>query len=500
MKRFFKTIAAPAIVLFAVFVLGLSMTRCTSVDDTLGQNFIPEHQNLMLHIATLDSVKTFIARNDSIPSNFTGVIYLGMMEDAVFGATAGSAMTDFSPQSTYFNNKNFFGYRPVADSVFLQLYITNVHGNPQNAQTFNVYELRDSLKRDSIYYFNVPLQNVVDMTKPLFSFTLDVKEKTDFLMVGPLDMTAEGNAFLQRIVTTDSTIFANPDPAFHQRFYGLYIAPAPGSPYDAALYEINLRKHPELEFSSSMTIWAHNFDRENPANIKDTLAVGFPFSDESYDNMQVSRVIHNYPSPIANNISDPAHPETMTELSTVYIQSLGGVSTYLDFTALVDQLKALKPEGRDILIHQARLYFPIDDPTIANLNIAPVRLGMYYTYGQRLLVPNSVYGPIPTPDYDYEAENNSYNPVTIPYNGFIYRSINPVLGSAYYEMVITHYITRLVQDPENTPKQVWLGNEIGNSKKKRANGRNAVYSQVALRGSARAQNPVKLVVSYTLVR
>lgn len=491
MKKFFKTIAAPAAVFCSVLALGLSTTRCTSVDDTLGQNFIPGHQNQKLQISTLNSVRTYLAKNDSIASNHTGSLFFGQMQDAVFGTTVGSAMTDFFPPSTSFNSGNFFGYKPVADSAFLLIYVTGVYGNPENTQTFNVYALRDSLQRsDTVYRFNTPLQDVVDMTRPLFSFTLgDIEANT--IQDIKLEPTADGTAFLQKIVDTDSAIFKNPIPAFHERFYGLYIAPAPGSPTDAALYEVSVRT--SGNFSSSMILHFHNINREKPTENLDTLGFYFPFSDTSYPNMNVNKVVHSYPPAIADNIIDPFDPATTltAPLSTVYIQSLGGVATYLDFSKIADGLKTLKPEGKDIMINQALIYFPLDDPSTANLNVAPVRLGMYFTYGQQKRGVSSTYGPIPITDYNYEYEY-TYSQLT-PFDGHLYRS------TGFYRMNITGYITRLINDPENTPMQVWLGNEVGNANKKIPNGRNAVYSQVALQGSEGAENPIKLVVTYTLI-
>ena len=485
MNRFLRKVFAGTAVCAA---LVLSMAACTDVDDRLGANFIPEHQRLRLQVKTLEnSAETYIARNDSIPSNYTGHLYIGQMLDPVFGATHASGMTDFYPP-VQFNEGKFFGYQPVVDSAFMQLIVTGVHGKSDVAQTFNVYALRDSLNRsrDSIYHFSVPLEEYVDMDKPLFSFDLNVDlsgQDAGIDVIVRLDPTAEGEEFLQRIVETDSVTFANPAPAFHQRFKGLYIAPAPDSPEDAAMYEINLNAI-SATGSSSLVLWTHSYDRANPTQVKDTLDVTFRFSDALpyFPNMNVNRVVYTYPSAIADNIFDPftSTPDAVEPNSTVYVQSLGGVCLFLDFSLLAEQLEELKSTSTNIIIKQAHIFFPLEDPTTANLDAAPLRMGMYFTYGQSTLLPSVTKGPIPIPDYDYELE--AYGR-TIPYNGYIYRT------PGYYMMDITHYVTNLLLNPETTPYGVWLGNEV--------NGRNNKYTQVALRGSE--AEPIKIVLTYTIV-
>lgn len=477
MKRFFKAIAAPATVLCVVLALGLSMTRCTDVDDTLGQNFIPGHQDLKLQIKTLNSVRTYLAQNDSIASNYSGYIYFGQMTDLVFGETVASAMTDFFPATNTFNDQNYFGFNPVADSADIRLYVNNVYGNADAPQTFYVYALSDSLKRDSIYYFTDPIQNVVDLSTHLFTFVMDIREANAEYQV-KLIPTPAGMDFLQAIADLDPEIYARPIPGFHEKFYGLYIAPEPGAPADGALYEIYSRS-----LTSSLIVYSHNYETESPATVKDNLTTYFRFSDASpYPNMNVNSVLHTYPQAMAEKIGNPPELATMTPQSTVYVQSLGGVATYLDFTEMAQELKALKPAGREIVVNQARIYFPIDNPTTAGLDAAPLRLGMYLTYGQQYVTPSSVYGPIPILDYMYERETTT-NP--LPYNGYIYRS------TGWYEMNITAYVTQLIHD-ENVPLQVWLGNEV--------NTRSTKYTQLELQGSERTENPIKLVVTYTLVQ
>lgn len=519
MTKFFKAAVSALPALAAVLIFGLSTTRCTSVDDTLGQNFIPPYQQMKLRIDTLPmrssarTIDTYIATNDTIPSSHQGRSFVGSMTDPVFGRTQASAMTDFFPSSIWAYGADevqyWFGHHAVADSAYLDIYINAIYGDPSVKQTFYVYELTDSLRRDTVYFFKEPLENRVNLSKPLFSFDMDDSWPAGSQPLKKLEPTAEGMAFLQRLVDLDSTIYKTPYYNFHKEFYGLYIAPDPDGPENAAVYDFGLRTVDEYKLPAcGFYVWGHSYEEKNPTKLVDTVAATYRFSDVYlYPNMNVNKVTHTYPAEIADHLNDTL--TTDTPLSTVYVQGWGGVAMYLRFTdELLEQLDGLRTqdgvEYSELVINEARLYFPLEDPSAGNMDAAPTRLGMYYTYGQpqrEYLVSSysnwytvpyynvtPYYGPKPMLDYAYYSENHPTNPSTIPYGGYISRT----KGQGYYKMDVTGYMTLLMNYPDVTPKEVWLGPEI--------NTRATVYNQVALKGSHGEENPIKLVLTYTLIR
>jgi len=512
-------------VTMTAFVLGA--VRCTTVDDTLGQNFIPPHQQMTLRVDTLTGIRTYIAQNDSVLSSNQGVIFVGSMTDPVFGRVQASAMSDFFPQGVYvFTLKDFdpdddtdseieseegFGFNPVADSIFVDFIVDEIRGTPRDGQRINVYEMRDSLRRDSLYFFSDPIETLVDKSKPLFSFVIDKEVLPNSIIERKLEPTAEGLEFMRRIVETSDEVYKTPRYNFHKLFYGLYFAPAPDYPEDGAIYRLSLRERQVGSDFAGMFVWAHNYNKSNPTQIQDTLIGYFRFADNiwlatnprSTVNLNVNRTTFTYPPAIAGRLNDTMR--TSAALETVYVQGLGGVATYLRFSdELVESLNDLrKQDGIEysaIVINEARLHFPLDEPTIENMNIAPARLGMYYTYGQPVAELSSsmfpwffmapygyrtaAFGPVPIPDYAYFVENTSNSRTS--YGGFISRSLGR------YGMNITGYVTSLLAYPDHTPREVWLGPEV--------NTRHRTYSQVALQGSARAEDPIRLVLTYTLIR
>ncbi len=509
------------------------------VDNTLGQDFIPPYQQMKLRIDTLtpnhngkELLKTYLATNDSVPSSNQGILLIGNRSDEVLGRIEASGMTDFFPgwvatytlseaeeeedeeEETEEEDPRYgFGFRPVADSIFIDLIVTDVIGDNSVAQKFNIYELRDTLRRDSMYYFSTPIEELADENDPLFSFTIEEGVVTRSMLRLRLEPTASGLDFMRRIVETDEKVYEKPLYEFHKLFRGLYIAPAPDSPEAAAIYQIYLRQvnadDPDDEYTG-LNLWAHNHDENNPTQVKDTIWSAFRFTDTNiswYPNpsLNINRTKFTYPPQIAGQINDTL--KTDPGLEVIYAQSLGGVASYLRFTdGMLEQLEALKTrdgvEYSDMVINDARIYFPMADKTVENMNAAPARLGMYRTYGQpypEIADSYNIYwytspyyyvtrffGPIPMDDYEYYAENERNSTYKSPYGGYINRT------KGYYQMSITHHMTRLMTDPDNAPREIWLGPEI--------NTRSTDYSQVALNGSEAEENPIRIVITYTLIK
>lgn len=487
-------------------VAGAMTAGCTDVNDELGQGLIPHDQQMVLKIDTLGSFETFTATNDTIPVSHQGRLFIGNRIDPVFGKVKAAGMTDFYPYVSW-NGGHFYGYNAVADSIYLDMQINSITGDPSIEQTFNIYAMTDSLKRDSIYMRGNPIEWPVDRAKPLFSFKLSNEIPEESVAMLELEPTAEGRAFMQRLADIDSATYAAPWPKFRKEFHGLYVAPAPGGPENAAVYEIEL-------VNSAIYMYFHNYEKNTSTATVDTVTWSqYNFNNSGwYDsnkklitsvvNQNVMDVRFEYPAAIKGRLNDTLH--TSLPLETVYVQGLGGVATYLrvsdetvDYLAHITEQDGMTYSAA--VISQARLYFPLADRSAAAMDIAPKRLGMYYTYGQPLLEAYNyyytpIYGPVPMFGYDYATEN--YNALQsssaslttpTPYGGYLNRT------NGYYEMVVTKYITQLMLYPDKAPREIWLGPEV--------NSRLSDYSQVALRGSGgTGDNPVRLVVTYTLIK
>ncbi len=453
---------------FSLLALLMAAAACTKVDDTLGQRLIPRDQQMVLRVDTLSPFDAYIAKNDSLPASGHGRIFFGRRIDPVFGKIDARSMTTFWPLAMdELLDGRMFGHNPVADSIFIDITIYSITGDASIEQTFNVYALRDSMKRDSVYKMHTPIEPYVDMTKPLFSFKLSDNYPSGAMALLKLEPTDDGRAFMKRLLEVPKDVYEEPWPEFNKEFHGLYFAPAEGSPENAAVYEIELRNN-----YGSMAMWFHNYEESNPAVVDTMTWATYSFFDGNWyadsrkANMNLFDVEYEYPAAISDHLNDTL--STDAPLDRVYVQGLGGVMSYLKVSdELREWFSEAKGEYSDMVVSQARLLVPVEQTTF---DMAPQRLGMYHDY-------TTAY---PLSDYDYLSENSAYSSVEIPYDGYLRPS------NGYYRMNITQYVTRLMLDPEGAPDRIWLGPEV--------NTRASQYSQVELGGE------MKLIITYTLIR
>lgn len=454
MKNYFKIFRSfGAACLATLLVVG-----CTDVDDSLGLNLIPNDQAMKLRIATLEGgVDTYTIRTDSMPTNNLGFAILGYRYNSTYGRTTAGSYMQYVPGA--FDSSYYFGYNPIADSVYITLTITNVSaektaqfpfGNAPE-QTFGLYKSNELLSFDSVYYPNFPIETVVDAT-PIFTF------KHKGTSVGKqsykLQETPEGLQFLQTLVDVDTATYAA-DSLFKKLFKGFYIAPVTTNNNDAAIYYSNI-----TDLGTYFTLYAHNYKKGKPIikeNVKDTIAQEYYFVDDPqyFDFVTIGVVKHDYTGSkvdtyLAKTPSDtiPGAPSQ----NRVFVQSMSGVAAFMRFKdELLDKMKELKKidgvEYSTLVINKALMLFPLADQTATPplLDQAPGRLGMYYRYATS--------SPSPTPDYNYEYEANYQT--QLPYGGYINRVANR------YEMDITTYLQRLLMEYEKQEGTTTRGTKRG---------------------------------------
>ena len=157
-----------------------------------------------------------------------------------------------------------------------------------------------------------------------------------------------------------------------------------------------------------------------------------------------------------------------------YIQSLGGVATFVRFTdEFVDELCAKVEEPyHSIVINKASLLWPVKTISPEAYAIAPTRLGAYtdYTHLTNIL------------DYDYTYESSA--DVTLMFDGYLNRTFGR------YPTDLSIFLQELVRDPENSPRTFVLGVSVDLISE---------FNQVALRTGA-SDPPLRVALTYTLIR
>ncbi len=501
----------------AMFAMLVAMSSCTTVDNQLGSEFIPTDQTMKLATATLHGgMETYTVKTDSIPSKNLGYIVFGKRYNEKFGLTVASTFTSFIPDA-FPNEKEFFGYNPVVDSVSILLPIFKTAYSTKNGefgpqikeQEFGIYQANKVLSPDSTYYSTIEPSTFVDL-EPIFTFKHSgtVAE----VLFETLMVTPNGKIFLDELMTKTTADEYNIDTLFLKKFKGLYIAPINQDKEDAVIYYSKTRTDPNSTTTATLYIHYHNYTKDKPLdakNMNDSLFQKFSLTDApSYSKLALAVVKHDYSGSeveqyIAKSPSDTAKGTPGQQ--KVFIQNMAGVNSFVRFSdELCDKINSYKGSSyRKIIINKAVLSFGVNSASEVDvLNDAPIRLGMYYSY--------KGYLPIPTPDYDYMYEYNTG--VQLPYGG----GLNRIKGR--YEMNVTSYIQSLILNYENSEDfsgvkkdvffaPIYNNSEFDNETGVKSNAAFQSYSQVELVG---AVSPLpdddiesiapKLELTFTLVK
>ncbi|MCM1300967.1 MAG: DUF4270 domain-containing protein [Alistipes senegalensis] len=400
--------------LAALFAAG-----CTTKDDTLGANLIPDNQQLKAGYAVFQwdtdpvtgekipnlnpkkYVETRLYQTDSIVSSNLTQGYLG----AAYNDTVGLRTAGFLSQFTnyYLVDEGYFGYKPIFDSAQILLSVSAYGRDTMTEQKFYVYEIESNAyltekplsagktERDSVFYVNFDPENAATdagkkniLGQRLFEFTLggdNGPSKTAVTMT-PTD---DGKEFIKRLMLQsgerkgDYSIYDVENLSeWFKEFKGLYIRPAEAEQLKVpaqskgSVYTLDLS-------ASGFAVYGRNRVEEDPSLIKDTIGMVYYFyvSDLDEGNVSVNTVRHDYTGSEINldearayNSDGTPNPiENRPPKSRVYVEGMGGVTTEIAFTQeffddlqkLIDKENAESKKDFTTLAFtqvQMEIYFP----------------------------------------------------------------------------------------------------------------------------------------------
>ena len=487
MKRFNNFRLSAIRNLIGAVLAVLALGSCTTVDDTLGGNLIPDNQQMRAGFISIDGlnprkyVETRLFKTDSIVSSNISYGYFGSQLNDTLGERKAGFLSQMV--SYYAVPEGYFGYMPIFDSAQLLLSITAFGADTLTEQHFAVYEIlsndyitnRES--SDTTFYlgFRPDKQTVNTDEEPLFRFTLGGEGKypstTTAVTMTP---TEAGKNYIMRLMLQEGTykdkysIYSTDSlEYFIEEFPGLYITPDPAYPVtkegsnSGTIYATSLD-------ASGLSIYGRNRVESDPSLIQDTIGMVLYFYDSyaEHGNVSVNTIQHDYSkisvAELAFNAEtdaqEPASDEedTRKPVTQFRVEGLGGTITEMTFTpgffATLEEKIAEEnaKDGKDfqtLAFSQARMsvYFtgssydwgeidpnPGDGETgsplmslIKEMDAAPSRLGLYTNY--KSLTPIS--------DYAYTYEQN-YS-TTLAYGGYVNRS------RGCYVINITGYLQQL---------------------------------------------------------
>ena len=479
MMNFSRVLSA---VVLAVLTLTAFVGCTTTVDHTLGTEFVPSNQNLELRRRVyragvmsegdrqeqcqLSTTRLYLT--DSIRSSKMEYAYLGYERSDTFGVRRAGFMTQMV-FGLSLDEERGWGSRPIFDSMTLSLFVNDYHGDTTYKQRFEVYEITSNdyfnlpEGRDTLFCINFDPKPYISQ-EPIFTFTYPDQERGVYVgdMESPgtctitLQETSATDDYVKRLMfMTDEAMAENGDYAldkdgiyevdnvkeFVEQVRGVYIVPAEEQSAErGAVFSTKLS-------GSYLYLYARSRYEEDPTIIRDTTEMSYNFYiDPKYDieagNVSFTTVDHDFSDVTLYNPSliEASIPTLeREEVAVGFVDGMGGVVTEVMFSdefiqSLADV--ALSRPDAVVSVNKAALSVYLDgsdydymviDPMLMTpiMEAAMGRLGLYTDYDNRIAIT----------DYLYTQESSS---VQLAYDGYLNRSL------ACYTMDMSTYVQSLM--------------------------------------------------------
>lgn len=334
-KRVVELLKVKAIFIMASFVF----ISCEKSTGALGLDLVLEDK-VIIGTKRNIPIKSYTSQFDSVLSTNPRRVMAGRIQDFEFGSSDYKFVSQFllegpSPE---------FGANPKVDSVKLFVPYDGHYGDTTVLTTMKVFELEDDISADSSFYSNTKFNVSTQVAER--DFYPEPNSNVGFSnggLVPTLEMDVDTAWASQKIIQAS---VSNPDDfasneAFVQYMHGLHFST--GGTGNAALY-FDL-----ANFNSIVRIYY----REHPDS-----TVGLSFDLESGGSTAVNTVEYDY----STAAFDLQNQDTVNGEMETYVQTMGGVVTTLDFTALETY------KDSNFLVNKAELIFRMNPGTGAELS------------------------------------------------------------------------------------------------------------------------------------
>ena len=432
-KKFMKKYLITNSQLLLLFVATSFVLSCTKVNNTLGNEVIPDKDKLAVIQDTLTDFSIYTKSIDSVRVDEFSTSYIGSYVSAKLGRVQLTYTTELQSSITTAEGDIYFkedgNYR--IDTAYIKLSVTGVIGDVNTPLTVKLYELETNFRElyNATYaeyapegYFD-PYYSNFDYTKyikkePIVTFELDMQKvyenenyiiiqlpdeyvKERILKMKNEDLTDDksfraihkGYSFVAEQVLTSGTIFT--------------ITPNETS----AIFELTDLDDDDIESGKKKFI----FD--------------FTHLDNSELYNQVVTTIELDPQFANSTIGIPENVinDSISNFDYSYIGGLTSAMTRLKLPT--DKLSELKKHLGDtpssaIIVMNATLVVPVYDTSIGALNSSVASIATYYDYQTPTFMP------------DYDLLDYNFNSAI--FGGFLSRSFY------VYEMDITSYVQKML--------------------------------------------------------
>ncbi len=434
-------------------LLAMLLIFSCSDADQIGLDLI--ESPAALHATDTITLQAFALADDSVATSISRMKVLGLIDDPVFGKTRSSIYTEIRMEG----NEISLGENPQLDSINLVLVYQGSHyGMLGTPQTLLVYELEENFPDQDTLFSNEYLPFVPELiTKDPEGFKL-YPAPTDSVMIesvlrAPQIRIPLSESFGQKFISASGTPAFDDVPSFLEVFKGLYIAVdeyLPDGPSDGGAYEGKGSMVPidMLNPVTAVELFYHNDD--------DTLMMRFPINEFAKHFSQIEHF--GYEDANEALRAQVIDQDITLGDSLLFLQALGQVRTDIHFPFLDDLLE------NPWLINKAELVVPVQEDFVSRLFPAVPQL--------LLLRHREEEGLTFIADYA----------LGVDYFGGLYDATNNS-----YVFNITQYFQQLIDGTHPN-----LGLAMMPSRAHDRPGR------VVLHGPGRNENPMKLILYYSV--
>jgi hypothetical protein len=345
-----------ALVPATLFIASLLCLSSCKKESEIGLGLQPGDELLNAQFTDTLTLWSKTERDDSVRTDKSAICVIGSNNDPDFGKTQASLYTQFLIPGSLQNIN--FGAGATLDSMVLMLrYNFDFYGDTNSQQTFVVYQMSESIHKDSAYYEN---DSKTIGSSPVGTVTFTPRPRTN-VVVGTDTLPAHLRIKLDP--TFAATIFAlsgQPglanNESWLQNLNGLYIAPnnpAQSSGQGALLY-----------FSPKDTLTRLSVFYRESNNTAKQFSFVINTQTAYFGNYQ-----HDYSS--ASAITTQLNTTTSGPWSFTenYVQAMAGLRTRIAFPFITRLYEANL--GYKIAINKAELLIHTDPTYSGNANLPP---------------------------------------------------------------------------------------------------------------------------------
>jgi Domain of unknown function (DUF4270) len=324
--------------ILVVAVLTITVSACKKDFDKVGAAIIPNINKLDVLFSDTASIYVHSNLVDSLRTDESVYNLLGSIMDNDFGRTDAG----FSAQFRLVNVSPTIGDNPVLDSVILYLSYGGYYGDTNTMLNLRVYEISELLYKDSAYFSSREFQNFgFDYT----DFSFQPHPKTPFYGDGDtstsrlkINLDRFSNEIGEKILQADSIDLLD-NTYFTDYFKGLYFEVDPVYSNGSVIY-FDL-----LSSTTRLFIYYH-----------DTTSKEIALSVNS-NSARINHFNHDYlASSNSNFINQVIHEDTTLGDQSVFLQSMGGVTSKMYFPFMKSWMADKK-----ILVNEAKLILPAQE-------------------------------------------------------------------------------------------------------------------------------------------